>query len=254
MVKAGLVALYEGHSRGAVRFRYALLVFDLLTVGFIVATSFLARTHWVEVVDVALGGLIALEYGLRLWVARDRRAEVFSLAGMADLVVIASLLAPLAGEGLAFLRIARLFRLTRSYQMLQRLRQDSGFFRRNEQSVLAGVNLLIFVFVVTGLVYETQRGRNADVVNYADALYFTVATLTTTGFGDITLTGADGRLLSVLVMIFGVSLFIRLIQVLVRPPKVDHKCPTCGLRRHDYDAVHCKACGTVLNIEDDGAV
>lgn len=253
-MKARVSELYEGQGRASVRFRYGLLGFDLATVIFVVATSFLQREPWVDGVDVALGVLIGIEFALRVWAARDRRGEVLSLAGIADIVVIVSLLAPLAGDGLAFLRIARLFRLTRSYAMLHRLRQDSRFFRRNEQTVLAGINLVIFVFVVTGLVYETQAGRNEDVRNYADALYFTITTLTTTGFGDITLTGTDGRLLSVLVMIFGVSLFIRLIQVLVRPPKVDHKCPTCGLRRHDYDAVHCKACGTVLNIEDEGAV
>lgn len=249
-----LSALYEGTSRAAMRFRYALLVFDLVTIAFVVATSFVERTPWLERVDLILGLAIAAEYLLRLYAARDRRAEAFSPAGIADLVVIVSLLAPLAGEGLAFLRVARLFRLTRSYQTLARLRQDSRFFRRNEQSVVAGLNLTIFVFVVTGVVFATQGGRNPEVTNYADALYFTVTTLTTTGFGDITLIGTDGRLLSVLVMIFGVSLFIRLIQVLVRPPKVDHKCPQCGLRRHDFDAVHCKACGTVLNIEDEGAV
>jgi voltage-gated potassium channel len=55
-------------------------------------------------------------------------------------------------------------------------------------------------------------------------------------------------------MICGVSLFLRLVQVMLRPPKVDYKCPACGLRRHDYDAVHCKACGGLLNIEDDGGV
>lgn len=41
--------------------------------------------------------------------------------------------------------------------------------------------------------------------NYIDALYFTVAMLTTTGFGDITLPGTAGRLLSILMMIVGVS-------------------------------------------------
>jgi voltage-gated potassium channel len=28
-------------------------------------------------------------------------------------------------------------------------------------------------------------------------------------------------------------------------------CPQCGLQRHDIDAVHCKACGHVLNIPND---
>lgn len=53
-------------------------------------------------------------------------------------------------------------------------------------------------------------------------------------------------------MIFGVTLFLRLAQVLFRPTKVRHACHSCGLGRHDSDAVHCKSCGVVLNIPDDG--
>ena len=75
--------------------------------------------------------------------------------------------------------------------------------------------------------------------------------LTTTGYGDITLPGTPGRLISVAIMIFGVTLFLRLAQVLFRPAKVRHTCPTCGLQRHEPDAVCCKACGTVLNIPNE---
>ena len=39
--------------------------------------------------------------------------------------------------------------------------------------------------------------------------------------------------LSVVIMIFGISLFLRLVQVIFRPRKVEFPCPTCGLRRHD---------------------
>jgi voltage-gated potassium channel len=46
------------------------------------------------------------------------------------------------------------------------------------------------------IVYETQHRRNPAIGNYIDALSFTVATLTATGFGDITLTGTEGRLLA----------------------------------------------------------
>ena len=53
-------------------------------------------------------------------------------------------------------------------------------------------------------------------------------------------------------MIFGVTLFLRLLQALVRPHKVRYACPVCGLQRHEADAVHCKACGTLLNIPDEG--
>jgi voltage-gated potassium channel len=72
-------------------------------------------------------------------------------------------------------------------------------------------------------------------------------------FGDITLGGTTGRLISVAIMIFGVTLFLRLIRALLQPQKVRFPCPTCGLQRHDFDAVHCKACGDTLNIPDEGA-
>ena len=112
---------------------------------------------------------------------------------------------------------------------------------------------MIFVFATTALVYQTHGHTNEGITNYVDALYFTVATLTTTGFGDVTLEGNSGKLLSVAIMIVGISLFLRLVQVILRPAKAIFPCPTCGLRRHDHDAIHCKACGTILNIPDDGA-
>ena len=78
-------------------------------------------------------------------------------------------------------------RLLHTYQLLARLRQDSNWFRRHEDVVLAVVNLFVFLFVMSGIVYASQYGRNPGINNYVDALYFTVTALTTTGFGDITL-------------------------------------------------------------------
>jgi voltage-gated potassium channel len=114
------------------------------------------------------------------------------------------------------------------------------------------VNLCVFLFVMTALVYETQHLTNPQIKNYADALYFTVTALTTTGFGDITLQGSGGRLISVVIMILGVTLFLNLLRTILQPTKVRYRCPSCGLMRHDYDAVHCKACGNLLNIPDEG--
>jgi voltage-gated potassium channel len=108
------------------------------------------------------------------------------------------------------------------------------------------------VFIMSGVVFETQHRTNPQIANYVDALYFTVTALTTTGFGDITLPGLAGRLLSVVIMLAGVTLFLRLAQALFRPVKVRFPCPSCGLQRHEPDAVHCKACGALLNIPDEG--
>ncbi len=83
-------------------------------------------------------------------------------------------------------------------------------------------------------------------------LMFSVATLTTRGFDDFTMQVSFGRLLSVIIMIFGVSLFIRLIQSIFKPYKVKFECKKCGLYLHDRDAIHCKHCGETIAIPDDG--
>ena len=245
-------SLYDGDSADAHRFRYGLLIFDIVTISFIVVSSFLHSTG-TEVADAIIGVILLLDFAARLWIARNRFRMLASPFGVVDLVVIASLLAPIVGEGLAFLRVARVLRLLRSYQLLKRLRQDFVWFDRNEQTVFSALNLGVFIFVMTAIVYETQHYTNPQISNYADSLYFTVTALTTTGFGDIVLQGTWGRMIAVIIMIFGVSLFLRLVQVMLRPQKVEYKCPDCGLKRHDHDAVHCKACGRILNIEDEGA-
>jgi voltage-gated potassium channel len=102
---------------------------------------------------------------------------------------------------------------------------------------------------MTAVVYESQHRYNPAIGNYLDALYFTVATLTTTGFGDITLTGTSGRLLAIVMMIVGVSLFVRMVQVLFRPRRMHIRCSSCGLPEHDSDAIHCKRCGARLTLE-----
>lgn len=245
--------LYEGHSHRSHRFRYGLFLFDLLTVLFVIVTSFLPRTETIELIDVGIAILLALDIGARFAIAPKPLAEFKHISTWADLVALGSFLAPITGEGFAFLRILRTLRLLHTVQFLRRLRSDSSFFRQNEEVIIAVTHMFVFVFIMTGIVYETQFRSNADIRNYVDALYFTITSLTTTGYGDVTLPGTLGRLISVCIMIAGVTFFLRLAQVLFRPHKVRFPCPDCGLQRHDPDAVHCKACGKVLCIPDDGA-
>ena len=234
------------------RFRYGLLAFDLITIGFIVLSSFVPRTMAIEALDIAFGLIILADFVSRLLASRHRVRDLLHPVTWADAIAIISFLVPYPSQAAAFLRILRTLRLLHTYQLLARLRRDSAFFRRNEEVILAVTHLSIFVFIMTAVVYETQHRRNSEIGNYVDALYFTVSSLTTTGYGDIVLSGSLGRFLSVVIMIFGVTLFFRLARAILQPFKVRFPCPVCGLQRHDIDAVHCKACGTVLNIPDEG--
>lgn len=237
------------------RWRFVYMSFDLLLIAFFLATTFIEHDplpRWVVVSDYAIGVLLALDWLLRLWVAGDRLGYALSPLAVVDLVVVLSLLAPALTESFIFLRVLRTLRLARSYQVLRELREQSLIFREREEVIFAALNLLVFIFVVSAAVYALQVRVNPQITNYLDALYFTITTLTTTGFGDITLNGSVGRLLAVLIMIVGVSLFLRLIQSIFRPRKVKYECPDCGLQKHDPDAVHCKHCGRLLHIHSEG--
>ena len=251
-LRARLRMLYDGDAPWARTARDLLLAFDVLVLVFVIATSFIGPARWIAIMDVVLGLLLLLEFAARLYKADTLHHDLMDPWTWVDMVAIATFLVPVAGEPLGFLRALRLLRVLRLYRVLERLRSVSAVFRRNEEALLAGANLLVFVFVMTGLVYTTQHWTNPQIANYADALYFTITSLTTTGFGDITLPGTTGRMLSVVIMLAGVTLFLRLAQTMFRPSKVRHECPNCSLLRHDADAVHCKACGVVLQIPDEG--
>lgn len=245
--------LYEGRSGRARRFRLALLVLDLAVVAFFVVTTFVEPRPWILAVDYVLGAVLLVDLAARWWVAPATGEFLTRPIVVVDIAVILSLLAPAFLENLAFLRVLRSLRLMRSYRVLKDLRQYSRFIARREEVIFSALNLVVFIFVVSSLVYVLQVNTNAAIDDYVDALYFTVTTLTTTGFGDITLTGQAGRLLAVLIMIVGVGLFLRLLQTIFRPAKVDYECPECGLERHDRDAVHCKHCGHILHITTEGS-
>ena len=245
--------LYHGRSKQAVFFRYGLLCFDIITIGFFIVSSMVTITPIVLVIDYIIAAILLLDFGLRLWISESRKAFLLQVMTLADLIVIATLLLPLILENYAFLRVFRTLRLIRSYHVLVDLRKRYKFFARNEQVFQSILNLIVFIFICTALVFVLQVGINPGILTYTDALYFTVATLTTTGFGDITPQGSIGKILAVIIMVFGVALFLRLVQTIFRPQKAEFKCGSCGLNRHDLDAVHCKHCGKVINIETEGA-
>jgi hypothetical protein len=73
--KDNLRQLYEGEALRSVRFRYALLALDIVTVLFIVATSFVPRTRIIEALDVVFGIWILADFSARLLISRHPLQE-----------------------------------------------------------------------------------------------------------------------------------------------------------------------------------
>ena len=245
--------LYYGTAESALRARLILLAIDLLILAYFVITTFLPHERWIEIADYVIAVWLSLDLLARWLADDDRLAFLTRPLVLLDLLIVVSLSLPAFVGSFAFIRVIRALRLSRSYLVTSRLRRYSSFFARNEEVIFSAINLIVFIFVVTAFVYVLQVGSNPAIANYVDALYFTITTLTTTGFGDITLVGSTGRMLSIIIMIVGVALFIRLVQAIFRPHKVRYECPTCGLTRHEIDAVHCKHCGKELHIRTEGS-
>ena len=251
-LKAELRQLYEGRDARSIRFRWTLFVIDLVTVGLFVETTFAEKQVWIVVLETVLGLLILLDLVARLYIAPVPWRRFLRATTWVDVIVILSLLAAPFAENLGFFRILRALRVFRSPQVLGSLRRAFPWVREHETAILAATNLIVFLFFVSGLVFVTQVERNPSIDTFLDALYFTVATLTTTGFGDIVLVGEGGRLVAIGIMIVGLALFLRLLQTVFQPTKAEVECQSCGLSRHDRDAVHCKHCGEIIHIETKG--
>ena len=251
-LRARLRYLYHGSSPVAVKFRLAVIVIDLAIIGFFLATPILREAGWVFLaLDYVIAAVLIADLTARALAYTDIKDWLKRPVVWVDLLVLATLLFPGFGYNFGFLRLLRLWTLLNSdffWRTVGHRFDDT----RVEEITRALAALVTFVFVVTGFVYATFLGRHPGITGYLDALYFTVATLTTTGFGDITLPGNWGRVLSIVVMLTGITLFLRLAQTIVRPHKVRFPCTRCALQKHDPDAVHCKACGQILCLPDEG--
>jgi voltage-gated potassium channel len=251
-LRSRLRRLYFGSDSFARFFRLSLLGLDVALLLYFVIGSFYFRASWHEVTDIIIAALLVVEWIARLWIYDARSRFFMQAATWSDVIVIVSLILPIFDENFLFLRVLRFMRLFHSYHVLRDLREVSTIFRNYEEVIEASISLIIFIFVMSAIVFLFQVRLNPGIDNYVDALYFTVTTLTTTGYGDIVMRDTMGRLLAVAIMIAGFGLFLRLVQAIFRPSARRIECPDCGLLRHDHDAVHCKHCGRVINIKTEG--
>lgn len=248
-LRARLATLYRGRTRAALRFQAAVLVIDVLIIGFFLATPVLESHPAFLIIDYSIALLVGCDLTARAIASSDLRRWFRRLDVWVDVFILVTLLAPSMFANLGFLRVLRIWTVSRSPIFWHYVsRHGYGHWQGTAGAV---ASLLAFLFVTTGFVYTFFAHKAAGIETYVDALYFTVATVTTTGFGDITLPGPWGRLTSVAAMIIGISLFVRLAQSIFRPYKVTFTCPQCALMRHEPDAVHCKACGHQLKIPNE---
>jgi voltage-gated potassium channel len=221
---------------------------SLIITGLILLScaSFIAETYPIselvriklQTLDTALLGVFAVEYLVRLWCADNKFKFIFSFFSIADLLAILPFF--LGFVNVSFIRIFRWFRILR-------LTEDGVIFSR----IL--FTLLAIIFVYSGLIYQVEHPANPEAFGtFLDAVYFSVVTMTTVGFGDVTPISESGRFLTILMILTGIALIPwqlgDLIKQLVKTAnQVETVCKGCGWSVHDANARFCKICGTQLD-------
>lgn len=233
---------------------------NLIIAGLVFVSSaiFVAETYalsdglrlFIKTVDTIIVMIFALEYLVRVWSAENKFAYITSFYGIIDFLAILPYF--FGAFNISFLRLFRWFRILRLIRFLDR---KYIFGINSEDGVIFArilFTLFAIVFVYSGLIYQFEHPVNPETfTTFFDAFYFSVVTMTTVGFGDVTPVSEWGRLLTVLMIFTGIALIPWQVGDLIRrlvktANQVEITCLGCGLAFHDADAKHCKRCGTRL--------
>ena len=197
------------------------LYFDLVIQALIVVSlvSFSVETLpdiseemrlWLSRIEVATVAIFSAEYILRLLVADRRLRFVFSFNGLVDLLAVLPFYVA-TGVDLSSVRILRLFRvirilkLTRFSKAAERIRIVFKEVRA-ELSLFLVMSLFVVYLSSVGIYYFESTAQPEVFSSIFHALWWSVVTLTTVGYGDIYPITAGGKVFTVIVLMVGLGM------------------------------------------------
>lgn len=229
----------------------ASLIINICFLLFLFVEFFLPENNLLRNIQLFLGVVFIWELLLRIISHKFKKSYIFSFLTFLDTLIIVAIFVRFFYWDNTFLHLFTSLKILRSYRVLDDLAEYNALIAKHKDVIISAINLAIFIFFMASLVFVAQVDSNDDITTFLDSLYFTLSTLTTTGFWDITVIWQSGKILAILIMIFGTGLFLHLVTVMFRPIKKYVQCKHCGLKRHDKDASHCKHCGNIMYIEHD---
>lgn len=188
-------------------FQFVILILSVVTVGAITADAFFNLPHEisriVQWVDLVACVLFFIDFVVRFRAAPSKLD--FMKLGWIDLLASIPNVAWLRyGRLVRVLRVLRLLRGIRSLHRLYEVAFADG--RRGGVASVASTAFLLVVFSsVAVLMVETDG--NSNIKTAGDAIWWSVTTVTTVGYGDRYPVTTEGRMLGMGLMVCGVGLF-----------------------------------------------
>lgn len=154
--------------------------------------------------DTALCAVFFVDFLITLFSTR-RKLRYLTSWGLLDLVSCVPML--------NVFRVGRLARVFRILRVLRGIRSArilaSAILQRRAQSTFAVAGLVSVLLLVLGSVaiLQFEDAPKSTIKGPEDALWWSVVTLTTVGYGDRVPVTTEGRMVAVVLMIAGVGLF-----------------------------------------------
>ncbi len=212
--------------------------------------------------------LFTIEYAIRIICVRRPWLYIRSFYGIVDLlsilptyisVVVGGSQAMIVIRALRLLRVFRVFKLAR-YVGEASVLMDALRASRAKITVFL-LTVLSIVLIVGSLMYLIE-GTHPDsgFTSIPASIYWTIVTMTTVGYGDITPQTIPGKTLASMVMIIGYGIIAVPTGIVTAEISAashqrritTHVCPECHREGHEPDAKCCKFCGSSLQVNSLG--
>mgnify|MGYP000915201912 FL=1 len=250
-------------------------LFDLILLGLILLSVFLVMLETVKGFDVKyhhqliilewiITGFFTLEYFLRIYTTNTPRKYIFSFFGIIDLIAILPMYLSFFFVGSKVFSIVRALRLLRLFKILNHPK-----FTGQSLHLLKALNasrgkitvFLYFVLISTiliGSIMYVVEGEENGFTSIPTSIYWTIVTLTTVGYGDISPGTPLGQFIASMVMILGYGIiavptgivtaeFAKSNTNKTEPEK--QSCENCGVANHNPNAKFCYHCGHPLTLK-----
>lgn len=215
-----------------------------------------AYGKWFFFLEWAFTLLFSVEYFVRIYISERRFKYIFSFFGLIDLISIIPSYLALVITGAHYLLIIRLLRVLRIFRVLKMVRYMSEANLLLRALYLARRKIFVFFFTVIvlsflfGALMFLVEGPERGFTSIPKSIYWTIVTITTVGYGDITPQTVFGQFISVLAMLTGYSIIAIPTGIITAElagelgrARSARLCGNCGRAGHETDARYCKYCG-----------
>lgn len=245
--------------------------FDILLILSVSISSTLIVIDSVESIHLTYGIILnqiqfvfliffTLEYILRCYIAPKRRSYILSFYGIIDLLAILPAFLGFFFAQRSFFPIIRILRLLRLFSIFKmgRYMDESGVLLKALKASKVKISVflitIIFIVIIVGSLMFVIEGPQNGFNNIPESMYWSVVTISTVGYGDISPQTPIGKIIASSLMLVGygiiavpTGIITSEITMASRDYKAKNRCPICGQGKHIKGAKYCHQCGYRLN-------